>query len=478
MQVRGKVAVAVGTLLAVSLVAGVAGAEPVEEPPGTVQQEVSQEQQGGQEVQVQEARSGAVPQGAQEAGPEAASESEGGPAPEGVEAPRQEAEGSEAERPEQETGEEPRSPGGIEPARGDGSVEGARDRPGSPDESAGTDDGEASAAASEQTGQQGRDNGGGGEQPVPESFSAEGSGIPPERAAEIEARIQEVAEQVQELREEAEARRQNTGEPQERPANQGDPSEARSEEERNGTGGPESQPAPPPATNDPAPEGGRGDGPGAGAVEQRDRSGGAERGERSGSSDGRAAPAAAQARQRELQAEARTGELPRPATGGSSANRQRELGIARDRIAARPVDELSLREYEKLYKEAAEEYGFEEDWYILAAVGKVESDHGQNLGPSSAGALGPMQFLPSTWEEFAVDGNDNGRKNIMDPEDAIPGAANYLSESGAPEDWYGALFTYNRADWYVRKVLDVAEGYRQLAQDDSVGPYPRLAPPR
>ncbi|MBA2441308.1 MAG: lytic murein transglycosylase [Rubrobacter sp.] len=270
------------------------------------------------------------------------------------------------------------------------------------------------------------------------------------------------------MREEAEARRQDASEPRERPANQGG---GQSE----GASGAESRPAPSPATNGPAP--GRGDGPGAGAAEQRERAGGAERGERPGSSGGRAAPAdaEAEARLRELQAEARAGELPQPATGGSSADRQRELGIARDRIVSRPVDEIPLREYEELYKEAAEEYGFEEDWYILAAVGKVESDHGQNLGPSSAGALGPMQFMPSTWEEFAVDGNGDGTKNIMDPEDAIPAAARYLSESGAPEDWYAALFTYNRADWYVKKVLGVAEGYRQLAEDDSVGPYNRIS---
>ena len=124
-----------------------------------------------------------------------------------------------------------------------------------------------------------------------------------------------------------------------------------------------------------------------------------------------------------------------------------------------------------LYRASARDYGFGPDWYILAAVGKVESNHGENMGPSSAGAMGPMQFLPSTWETSGVDGNGDGVANIMDPEDAIPAAAGYLKDGGAPQDWYRALYTYNHADWYVKKVLAVAEAYRRLAKDERVGPY-------
>ncbi|MDQ4126566.1 MAG: lytic murein transglycosylase [Actinomycetota bacterium] len=160
-----------------------------------------------------------------------------------------------------------------------------------------------------------------------------------------------------------------------------------------------------------------------------------------------------------------------PATGGGGAGFGYEMRLARDRIAAREVEPIPYREYVKLYRESAEKYGFGEDWYILAAVGKVESDHGANLGPSSAGAMGPMQFLPSTWETSGVDGNGDGVANIMDPEDAIPAAARYLKDGGAPRDWYRALYTYNHADWYVKKVLAVAEGYRRLAKDSEVGPY-------
>jgi peptidoglycan hydrolase CwlO-like protein len=148
-----------------------------------------------------------------------------------------------------------------------------------------------------------------------------------------------------------------------------------------------------------------------------------------------------------------------------------ELGIARDDIVSEAVEPLSKSQYRKLYRESAKQYGFGEDWYILAAVGKVESDHGASMGPSSAGAMGPMQFLPSTWESAGVDGNGDGVANIMDPRDAIPAAAGYLKAGGAPQDWYAALFSYNHADWYVIKVLGVAEGYRRLTGNNTVGPY-------
>ena len=163
-----------------------------------------------------------------------------------------------------------------------------------------------------------------------------------------------------------------------------------------------------------------------------------------------------------------------PATASSPAaaptNRSTELQIARQDITARPVTRISSKQYEMLYWKAARDYGFSDDWYILAAVGKVESDHGRNLGPSSAGAMGPMQFLPSTWQAYGLDGNGDGVANIMDPEDAIPAAASYLRAGGAPEDWYAALYTYNRADWYVKKVLGVAEEYRGLDGNSIVGP--------
>jgi membrane-bound lytic murein transglycosylase B len=161
----------------------------------------------------------------------------------------------------------------------------------------------------------------------------------------------------------------------------------------------------------------------------------------------------------------------RAATGGGTAGKGYQLGVARDGIVARPVAPMPKREYVELYKKSAQKYGFGRDWYVLAAVGQVESNHGQNMGPSSAGAMGPMQFLPSTWAASGVDGNGDGAANIMDPEDAVPAAAGYLKEGGAPRDWYAALYSYNHADWYVKKVFAVAEAYRRLAKDERVEPY-------
>jgi peptidoglycan hydrolase CwlO-like protein len=178
-----------------------------------------------------------------------------------------------------------------------------------------------------------------------------------------------------------------------------------------------------------------------------------------------------QARLLELRAAERARILEqRAATGVGGRGRGYELRIAREEIVAESVEQISKKGYRKLYRKSAEQYGFGEDWYVLAAVGKVESNHGESMGPSSAGAMGPMQFLPSTWETAGVDGNGDGVANIMDPKDAIPAAARYLERGGAPEDWYRALFTYNHADWYVLKVFGVAEGYRRLA-NDAIGPY-------
>ena len=96
----------------------------------------------------------------------------------------------------------------------------------------------------------------------------------------------------------------------------------------------------------------------------------------------------------------------------------------------------------------------------LAAIAKVESGFGENMGPSSAGAIGWMQFMPATWAHYGVDANGDGRRDPYTASDAIYSAARYLRASGAPGDWYRALFAYNHADWYVEKVLREAEAFR------------------
>ncbi|WP_266096553.1 lytic transglycosylase domain-containing protein [Rubrobacter marinus] len=118
-------------------------------------------------------------------------------------------------------------------------------------------------------------------------------------------------------------------------------------------------------------------------------------------------------------------------------------------------------EYLSLYEEAASEYGL--DAAVLAAIGKIETDHGRHGGTcatSSAGAQGPMQFIPSTWANVGVDGNGDGRKDVCDPEDAIPSAANYLKLSGAPRDYHSAILAYNGAEWYYQDVVAQAARYR------------------
>lgn len=114
--------------------------------------------------------------------------------------------------------------------------------------------------------------------------------------------------------------------------------------------------------------------------------------------------------------------------------------------------------YRALYKRAADDSCV--DWQVLAAIGYVESRHGANTGPSSAGALGPMQFMPATWRSYGRDGDGDGRKDVHDPADAVPAAAAYLCAHGAATDLRGALWHYNHSQRYVADVLAVADRLR------------------
>lgn len=113
-----------------------------------------------------------------------------------------------------------------------------------------------------------------------------------------------------------------------------------------------------------------------------------------------------------------------------------------------------------IYQQASLRYGLgERGPSILAAVNWIETGFGANLGPSSAGALGWMQFMPPTWAAYGVDANGDGAKDPNDPWDAIFAAARYLSASRAPENWHDAILAYNHAEWYVEKVERAAERF-------------------
>jgi hypothetical protein len=120
--------------------------------------------------------------------------------------------------------------------------------------------------------------------------------------------------------------------------------------------------------------------------------------------------------------------------------------------------------YIQLFQESAAEYCPGLPWTVLAAIGQIESGDQSNPGVSSAGALGPMQFLPSTWAEWGITAfGEPAPPNIYDPFDAVPSAARYLCAAGGSTSagLPGAIFAYNHADWYVSEVLALAGEYQQ-----------------
>ena len=131
-----------------------------------------------------------------------------------------------------------------------------------------------------------------------------------------------------------------------------------------------------------------------------------------------------------------------------SLSRQRPLRVLRTG-PPRPAGVLL-----RYYREG--ERRFRVGWHVLAAVNFVESAFGRMRNASTAGAQGPMQFMPATWRAYGMGGN------VHEPRDAILGAANYLRASGAPRDYRRALYAYNRSSAYVDAVLRYA---RQIARD-------------
>jgi hypothetical protein len=128
-----------------------------------------------------------------------------------------------------------------------------------------------------------------------------------------------------------------------------------------------------------------------------------------------------------------------------------------------------------IYQRAAAAYGLgPQGAAVLAGINEVETAFGTNLNVSSAGAIGWMQFMPSSWDMYGVDANNDGVADPYNPEDAIYAAARYLSAAGMPADTYNAIYAYNHADWYVSEVLANAACFGGIGGAGSFSLQPRL----
>ncbi len=142
------------------------------------------------------------------------------------------------------------------------------------------------------------------------------------------------------------------------------------------------------------------------------------------------------------------------ATGGIDSSTPSQAALADI-----PADSLLL------YQQAG--LAFDVPWELLAAIGKVECDHGRSPDPAcwaegvvnAAGAGGPMQFLAATWARYGIDADQDGKADRWDKADAIVSAANLLASAGAPDRLEQAIHAYNHSQAYVQTVLAWAERY-------------------
>jgi hypothetical protein len=179
------------------------------------------------------------------------------------------------------------------------------------------------------------------------------------------------------------------------------------------------------------------------------------------------------------------------ALGGGDERATRRSGGAGGEEGASSLALADIpRRYRTLYADAAAICrGL--TWQVLAAIGKVESDHGRSSAPGVRSGVnrfgccaGPMQFNlrngpPSTWDTW-------GRGNVYDPADAIPAAARKLCGDGlarphaAARDpcrqvlgsaaLHVALKRYNNACWYVHEVVTLAQRYSAAGSTPSPSP--------
>ncbi len=177
------------------------------------------------------------------------------------------------------------------------------------------------------------------------------------------------------------------------------------------------------------------------------------------------------------------------AAGGSSPGGLGASAPSEVAFADIPADYLVL------YQRAGQRFGV--DWAVIAAIGKMECDHGRYQAPgcnppgtvNRAGATGPMQFLGSTWYAgttpmavpspgpptatvgagYASDGDGDGLADVWNAADAIFAAARLLKANGAPNDYRKAVTAYNPSDAYVDAVLQKAVEYRRELGSSGTG---------
>jgi len=160
-------------------------------------------------------------------------------------------------------------------------------------------------------------------------------------------------------------------------------------------------------------------------------------------------------------------------TGGAT-----DLDTWAQNLAALGIPQRALVAYGKAeLVSAVENPGCNLSWTTLAGIGATETNHGTTGGNSiqadgttmteiiggGYSEMGPMQFLPSTWENWKADGDKDGVYNPHDIDDAATAAANYLCHGGrdlsTPVGWYEGVHSYNPRDDYVQKVFDRADEY-------------------
>lgn len=136
----------------------------------------------------------------------------------------------------------------------------------------------------------------------------------------------------------------------------------------------------------------------------------------------------------------------------AQATLAQQIAIAKKTVSY-PKD--SRTDFTNIYVGAGERFGV--NWRVLAAIHSVETgQRGDTQVKSYAGAQGPMQFIPSTFRAYAIDGDGDGVKNINDVDDAIYTAANYVSQNARVGGIDNALYRYNHSWAYVNKVKSMA----------------------